>query len=90
MPGWGWGGRRAVGMYLSFEGTAEGLEDSHEGKRPQKWSRTQARSVSCPSLNGRWETGRVTQYRDAIVKQGALTKKNNKSQAQYVHMRKHQ
>lgn len=77
-------------MYLSFEGAAEGLEDSCEGKRPQKWSRTWAPSVSCPSLNGGCETGRVSRYRDNIVKQGALTRKNNKSQAQCVHRRKHQ
>lgn len=35
-------------MYISDEGAAEGMEDSAEalspwvGKRPQKWSRTQA------------------------------------------------
>lgn len=65
-------------MYLSYEGSAEGLEDSSsEGKRPQKWFRTQALSVSCPSLNagGGWETGRVTRYTDAIVNQGALNRK---------------
>lgn len=66
-----------MGVYLSYEGSAEGLEDSCKGKRPQKWFRTQALSVACPSLNagGGWETGRVTRYRDAIVKQGARSRK---------------
>jgi hypothetical protein len=81
-----------VGGYFSSKGAAEGLEDSSEGKRPQRWPRTQARSVSWPSLNagGSWGTGRVTLYRDVIVKQGALNRKNNKSQAQCVRTRKHQ
>lgn len=79
-----------VGMYLSHEGAAEGLEDSRKkGHCLLRWARDLRNGPehrhyvsSRPSLNagGGWETGRVTRYRDdAIVKQGALNRKNNKA-----------
>lgn len=70
-------------MYLSYEGAAEGLEGSSKGtvsldgqETSEMVENTGTMSVHALSeCRWRLETGRVTRYRDATVKEGALNRK---------------